>query len=115
MPEANKPESIEERNLRILVSAALTPAAPPLPPGLPSQLAFRARGNTAARMDLPLAAAGCSALGLVLLAVLPLLPAGRTDLRWWALVVPAANLLLGPFAAYLVVRNRKGEVFHAKT
>jgi hypothetical protein len=115
MTDRNGPESAEERNLRILLSSACQGAAPPLPEGLPSQLASRARGDSSARIDLPLAAAGCAALGLVLLAMLPLLPSGRTDLRVWAWIVPAVNILLGPFAAYVVIRNIKREATHAKT
>jgi hypothetical protein len=115
MPERNEPESAEERNLRILVSAACTHAAPPLTPGLPAQLAARARRLDSPRIDLPLSAAACSIFGLALLAASALLPAGRTDLRSWALALPAANLLLAPFAAYIVIRNLYGEVSHVET
>ncbi len=115
MTERNEAESMEERNLRILLTDAGRPDAPPLPSGLPSQLAARARRKDVSRIDLPLAAAACSTAGVLLLAALPLLPAGRTDLRAWALILPAANLLLGPFAAFVVFRNIKGDVSHAKT
>lgn len=115
MADGKKPESIEGRNLRMIVSSALIPAAPPVSTGLPAQLAARAGKDLPVRIDLPLAAASCSALGLLLMAALPLLPAQRMDLRWWAFLIPAINLILGPFAAYIVIRNTPREATHAKT
>jgi hypothetical protein len=115
MTDRTGPESIEERNLRILVAGACLPDAPALPSGLPARLAARARNGAAARIDPPLVAAACSAGGLILLAFTLFLPAGRTDLRAWTLLLPAANLLLAPFAAYVVVRNFKGGLAHDKT
>jgi hypothetical protein len=115
MADRKKPESVEEKNLRMIVSSALIPSAPPVSPELPAQLAARARQGRPVRFDLPLAAAGFSALGLLLLAALPLLPAQRMDLRWWAFLIPAINLVLAPFAAYIVVRNISREATHAKT
>lgn len=115
MPERRDPESIEERNLRILIPSTLTPAAPPLSAGLPAQLASRARGGITARIDGPLAAAICSTAGMVILALLLLLPSGRMDLLRWVAAVPAVNVLLSPFAAYIVIRNMRREISNAKT
>jgi hypothetical protein len=114
MPERTEPESVEERNLRRIVASALLPAAPPLAPGLPTQLAARARQGAPGRIDLPLAAAA-SAAGLLLLAFSRFLPSERTDLRVWTWLLPAANFLLGPIAALVVICDRKGGAFHAKT
>jgi hypothetical protein len=115
MTDRSGPESAEERNVRILVAGACRPDPPPLPSGLPGRLAARVRVRTAGRVDLPLAAAACSAAGLLFLALSSFLPAGRTDLRAWILLLPAVNLLLAPLAAYVVVRNVKGGLTHAKT
>ena len=115
MADPRESESIEERNLRMIVASTLTPAAPAVSAGLPAQLATRARSDAPAQFDVPLAAAGCAAFGILFLAALTLLPAQRMDLRWWALLVPAVNLGLGPFAAYVVIRNISREATHAKT
>jgi hypothetical protein len=115
MPDRKEPETAEERNLRVLVAGACRPDAPALPSGLPARLAARARGEGRRRIDLPLAAAACSAAGLVVLAAWPLLPAGRTDLRSWALILPAVNLLVGPLAAVVVVRHVQRGASHAET
>jgi hypothetical protein len=115
MTERNDPEPVGERNWRILISSALAPAAPPLSPALPASLAARARGGAEAGIEWPVAAAGCAVAGLVLLALLPFLPAGRMDLRWWMAAVPAANLLLGPFATAVVILKMKREASDAKT
>ncbi|MGB7539167.1 MAG: hypothetical protein WBM17_11570, partial [Anaerolineales bacterium] len=69
----------------------------------------------AAGIDLPVAAAGCAVAGLLLLALLLLLPAGRMDLRGWMAAVPAANLLFGPIAAAVVILKMKREAKNAKT
>jgi hypothetical protein len=114
MTERNDPEPIGERNLRMLIAPVLTPAAPPLANTLAESLAAHARGGAAAGSGLPVAAAGFSVAGLLLLALLPLLPAGRMDLRWWVAAVPAVNLLLSPFAAAVVISALRKEPSDAK-
>ncbi|MBN1440786.1 MAG: hypothetical protein JW929_15370 [Anaerolineales bacterium] len=115
MAESDPVKSIEDRNLERIITSALAPQSPPLPDDLAAQLAARARSRPPTRDDLPLAAAVCSAAGILLLAGAVLLPAGRTDLRAWVLVLPAANLLLGPVAAFIVIRNFQGGVSNAET
>ncbi|MGB7539799.1 MAG: hypothetical protein WBM17_14750 [Anaerolineales bacterium] len=115
MKGRNDPEPVGERNWRILISSAQTPAAPPLSAALSASLAARVRGGAGAGSRLPVAAAGCAVAGLALLVLLPFLPAGRMDLRWWMAAVPAANLLLGPFAAAVVILKMKREASDAKT
>jgi hypothetical protein len=108
------PEPIGEHNLRALITSVQTPVAPPLPAALAESLAARARGGGAAGNGLPVAAAGCAVAGLVLLALLPLLPAGRMDMRWWMAAIPAINLLLSPFAAAVVIKAMRKETSDAK-
>jgi hypothetical protein len=115
MTERNNPEPVGERNLRILIASAQSPAAPPLIGTLAASLAARARVSAAADSIAPVAAAGCFVAGLLLLALLTLLPAGRMDLRIWMAAVPAVNLLLGPFAAAVIIRKIQREASNAKT
>jgi hypothetical protein len=115
MDDRNNPEPVGERNLRILITSTQSPAAPPLSGTLAEALAARARESAAADSPAPVAAAGCFVAGLLLIALLLLLPAGRMDLRFWMAAVPAVNLLLGPFAAAVVIRIMQKEAIHAKT
>jgi hypothetical protein len=106
----------EERNLQRIVKAACRPDVPPLPAGLPESLADRSRrAGVRPRVDLPLAAAVCSTAGVFLLIAWLFLPAGRMDLRLWAVMLPALNILLAPFAAWVVVHHMRGGVLHAET
>ncbi|MFN2299472.1 MAG: hypothetical protein ACK2UB_11525 [Anaerolineales bacterium] len=116
MNDRIEPWAAEERNLQRIVKAACRPDAPPLPAGLPESLAARSRrAGARPKVDLPLVAAVCSTAGVLLLIVLTFLPAGRMDLRLWAVVLPALNILLAPFAAWVVVRHMRGGVLHAET
>ena len=109
MTDPVTPEAAEERNVQRILAAACRPEAPPLSSDLPARLADRAR-----REDiLTLAAAACSTAGILLPIAVVFLPWERLELRAWAVVLPAMNILLAPFAAYLVVRNMKGRVSHA--
>jgi hypothetical protein len=91
----------------------LLPAA--RPSRLPAQLAARVREQINPRLDLPLAAAACSPAGLILLVASSFLFMERMDLRIWALILPAANLLLGPPAALIVIKNFTKEAAYAET
>jgi hypothetical protein len=115
MTERNDPESVGERNLRILISSAQSPTAPPLSPALAAAIVARAGGGAEAGSRLPITAAGCAVAGLALLALLHFLPAGRMDLRCGMAAVPVANLLLGLFTTSVVILKKRREASDVKT
>jgi hypothetical protein len=114
MANLHEPESIEERNVRALLRSACVPAAPALPASLPERLAARARPANQPQVDLPLAAAVCSVVGVALLGAAAALSTGRSGLRELAAIPAAANILLGPIAALIVIRKLKGGTPHVE-